>query len=188
MKKLRAVAALAAVLLEVAAVAVGAVVVALAGVVGLATAASAAPACGAAVSGYVILTADLNCAGTDGLVAVGPRTLVNLNGYTITGDGTAGTVGIRSTSGDVVIRSGAVAGFGDGIVVSAGRAVVEYVTTSANLVDGLRTAAGTQATIGNVAANNNGDDGIEALGAVVDKGGNTAGGNGGTACVNVACS
>lgn len=187
MKKLRAVAALAAVLLEVAAVAVGAVVVALAGVVALATAASAAPACGATVSGYVVLTGDLNCAGTDGLVVAGPRTLVNLNGYTITGDGTAGTVGIRATSGDLVLRGGTVAGFGDGIIVNAGRAVVEYVTTSANLGDGLRTEAGTQATIGNVTANANGDDGIEALGAVVDKGGNTAAGNGGTACVNVAC-
>ena len=154
----------------------------------LAAPAGAAPACGATVSGSVVLTADLACAGTDGLVVVGPRTVVNLNGYSITGDGTAGTVGIRATSGDLVLRgAGTVSGFGDGVVIAAGRAVVDGVTVSANLGDGLRTDAGTQATIANVTANANGDDGIEALGAVVDKGGNTASGHGGANCVNVSC-
>lgn len=154
----------------------------------LASPAGAAPACGASVSGPVILTADLSCAGTDGLVVVGLRTVVNLNGYTISGNGTAGTVGIRAVSGDLVLRgAGTVTGFADGVVVAAGRAVIDGVTASANLGDGLRTNAGTSATIANVTANGNGAEGIEALGAVVDKGGNSATGNGGANCVNVSC-
>lgn len=148
--------------------------------------AAAAPACGSTVTGYVVLTADLNCAGTDGLVAIGSA-YINLNGHTIDGDDTPGTVGIRATSGDVYVIGGTVTDFGDGVVAEAGRLVIRNVTTSSNLGDGLRTDPGTQAVIANVTATNNGDDGIEALGAVADQGGNTASGNGGDDCVGVTC-
>src|SRR5438093_1445402 len=44
------------------------------------------PACGEVVQGNVNLTANLNCNG-DGLVVGADNTVINLNGYTITGPG-----------------------------------------------------------------------------------------------------
>ena len=43
-------------------------------------------ACGQVVSGVVNLTANLNCSG-DGIIIVGPNTVINMNGFSITGPG-----------------------------------------------------------------------------------------------------
>ena len=52
----------------------------------VAAAASSNPACGGVVSGLVNLTANLNCSG-DGIIVGGPNTVINMNGFSITGPG-----------------------------------------------------------------------------------------------------
>ena len=49
-------------------------------------AASSNAACGQVVSGVVNLTANLNCSG-DGIIVGGPNTVINMNGFSITGPG-----------------------------------------------------------------------------------------------------
>ena len=48
--------------------------------------ASTNAACGQVVSGVVNLTANLNCSG-DGIIVGGPNTVINMNGFSITGPG-----------------------------------------------------------------------------------------------------
>lgn len=150
----------------------------------MASPAAANPACGATVSGHVVLTADLHCPGGDGLVLAG-RTYLVLGGHSITGDGTPGTVGVRA-SGDSYITGGTVSGFGDGVVVSSGRTIVRHVAVTTNLGDGLRTEPVVTAVIGNVTASDNGGAAIVAQGRTHDEGGNTASGNG-SGCTGVTC-
>ena len=49
-------------------------------------ASSSNAACGQVVSGVVNLTANLNCSG-DGIIVGGPNTVINMNGFSITGPG-----------------------------------------------------------------------------------------------------
>ncbi|HET6640004.1 MAG TPA: hypothetical protein VFG77_00155, partial [Nitrososphaeraceae archaeon] len=51
---------------------------------GGAAASSTNAACGQVVSGVVNLTSNLNCSG-DGIIVGGPNTVVNMNGFSITG-------------------------------------------------------------------------------------------------------
>src|SRR5919106_2961175 len=44
-------------------------------------------ACGQVVSGVVNLTATLNCSSGDGIIVGGPNTVINMNGFSITGPG-----------------------------------------------------------------------------------------------------
>ena len=44
-------------------------------------------ACGQVVSGVVKLTANLNCSSGDGIIVGGPNTVINMNGFSITGPG-----------------------------------------------------------------------------------------------------
>jgi nitrous oxidase accessory protein NosD len=53
----------------------------------LAEGASTNPACGQVVSGVVNLTSNLNCSGGDGIIVGGPNTVINMNGFSITGPG-----------------------------------------------------------------------------------------------------
>ncbi|MGH9995661.1 MAG: hypothetical protein ACRD4J_10560, partial [Nitrososphaeraceae archaeon] len=52
-----------------------------------AQAASTNAACGQVVSGVVNLTANLNCSSGDGIIVGGPNTVINMNGFSITGPG-----------------------------------------------------------------------------------------------------
>ena len=51
-----------------------------------ASSSSSNAACGQVVSGVVNLTANLNCSG-DGIIVGGPNTVINMNGFSITGPG-----------------------------------------------------------------------------------------------------
>jgi nitrous oxidase accessory protein NosD len=53
----------------------------------LAEGASTNPACGQVVSGVVNLTSNLNCSSGDGIIVGGPNTVINMNGFSITGPG-----------------------------------------------------------------------------------------------------
>jgi len=63
-------------------------------------------ACGQVVSGVVNLTANLNCSG-DGLIVGGPNTVINMNGFSITGPGQdSSKVGIMVPNVDNVVVNG----------------------------------------------------------------------------------
>jgi hypothetical protein len=64
------------------------------------------PACGQVVSGIVNLTSNLDCSG-DGLVVGGPNTVINMNGFSITGPGQESSkVGIMVPNVDNVVVNG----------------------------------------------------------------------------------
>lgn len=63
-------------------------------------------ACGQVTSGVVNLTANLNCSG-DGIIISGPNTVVNMNGFSITGPGKdSSKVGIMVSNADNVVVNG----------------------------------------------------------------------------------
>jgi parallel beta-helix repeat protein len=63
-------------------------------------------ACGQVASGVVNLTANLNCSG-DGVIISGPNTVVNMNGFSITGPGKdSSKVGIMVSNADNVVVNG----------------------------------------------------------------------------------
>ncbi|MGH9976627.1 MAG: hypothetical protein ACRD8Z_12460, partial [Nitrososphaeraceae archaeon] len=69
-------------------------------------AASTNAACGQVVSGVVNLTSNLNCSG-DGIIVGGPNTVVNMNGFSITGPGQdSSKVGIMVPNVDNVVVNG----------------------------------------------------------------------------------
>jgi Periplasmic copper-binding protein (NosD) len=67
---------------------------------------SSSAACGQVVSGVVNLTANLNCSG-DGIIVGGPNTVINMNGFSITGPGQdSSKVGIMVPNVDNVVVNG----------------------------------------------------------------------------------
>ena len=63
-------------------------------------------ACGQVASGVVNLTANLNCSG-DGIIIGGPNTVINMNGFSITGPGQdSSKVGIMVSNVDNVVVNG----------------------------------------------------------------------------------
>ena len=63
-------------------------------------------ACGQVASGVVELTSDLNCSG-DGIIISGPNTVINMNGFSITGPGKdSSKVGIIVSNVDYVVVNG----------------------------------------------------------------------------------
>jgi parallel beta-helix repeat protein len=63
-------------------------------------------ACGQVASGVVNLTANLNCSG-DGIIISGPNTVINMNGFSITGPGKdSSKVGIMVSNADNVVVNG----------------------------------------------------------------------------------
>jgi Periplasmic copper-binding protein (NosD) len=72
----------------------------------VAASSSSSAACGQVVSGVVNLTANLNCSG-DGIIVGGPNTVINMNGFSITGPGQdSSKVGIMVPNVDNVVVNG----------------------------------------------------------------------------------
>lgn len=68
---------------------------------------SSSAACGQVVSGVVNLTANLNCSSGDGIIVGGPNTVINMNGFSITGPGQdSSKVGIMVPNVDNVVVNG----------------------------------------------------------------------------------
>ena len=77
-------------------------------------------ACGQVASGLVELTADLNCSG-DGIIISNPNTVVNLNGYSITGPGLdSSKVGVMVSNVDNVVVNGpgSISNFQAGVLIN----------------------------------------------------------------------
>jgi Periplasmic copper-binding protein (NosD) len=78
------------------------------------------PACGEVVQGNVNLTANLNCTG-DGLIVGADNTVINLNGYTVSGPGQQSSkVGVVVPNNDnvMVTGPGVIKGFQAGVLAT----------------------------------------------------------------------
>jgi len=92
--------------------------VALVTVAGVAPAAGTHVSCGAVVTANLKLTHDLTCSG-NALVAGASDIVIDLNGHTLTGDGTLAGVSVRFPHDRVVVRHGVIRGFSEGIVLDS---------------------------------------------------------------------
>jgi hypothetical protein len=85
-----------------------------------AAAASSNAACGQVVTGLVNLTANLNCSG-DGLIVGGPNTVINMNGFSITGPGQESSkvaIMVPNVDNVVVNGPGSISNFQAGVLLT----------------------------------------------------------------------
>jgi len=108
-------------------------------------AASTNAACGQVVSGQVNLTANLNCSGGDGIVGGGPNTVINMNGFSITGPGQdSSKVGIMVPNvADVAVNGpGSISNFQAGaLLTGANGFTINSVILSDNQIGTFMTGA-----------------------------------------------
>lgn len=129
--------------------------------------------CGTVITASAQLTHDLDCASGDGLTigasgTEGEPVVLDLGGFTISGDGTGGRVGVRIDSQHhVVVRNGSIAGFDRGVdVLQSMRVGVSGLTV--NAVDrGINVGGGGYHTIERNTVTASGRDGIR-LGATTN--------------------
>jgi nitrous oxidase accessory protein NosD len=107
-------------------------------------AASTNAACGQVVSGVVNLTANLNCSG-DGIVVGGPNTVINMNGFSITGPGQdSSKVGIMVPNVDNVVVNGpgSISNFQAGVLLTGANGfTINSVILSNNQIGTFMTGA-----------------------------------------------
>jgi hypothetical protein len=103
--------------------------------------ASANPSCNTSQTASVVLTGDLSCNGTSGILVGASGITIDLNGFTVSGDGTVGTVGIRNNGGfaGVKIIHGTIAGFNSGIEISNGadKNTIQGIDVRSSIGDGI---------------------------------------------------
>jgi nitrous oxidase accessory protein NosD len=106
--------------------------------------ASTNAACGQVVSGQVNLTANLNCSG-DGIIVGGPNTVINMNGFSITGPGQdSSKVGIMVPNVDNVAVNGpgSISNFQAGaLLTGANGFMINSVILSGNQIGTFMTGA-----------------------------------------------
>jgi hypothetical protein len=101
-------------------------------------------ACGQVVSGIVNLTSNLDCSG-DGLIVGGPNTVINMNGFSITGPGQESSkVGIMVPNVDnvVVTGPGSLSNFQAGVLLTGANGFkIDSVILSNNQIGTFMTGA-----------------------------------------------
>ncbi|MGA7369994.1 MAG: NosD domain-containing protein [Nitrososphaeraceae archaeon] len=116
------------------------------------------PACGQTVSGVVSLTANLNCSG-DGIIVGGPNTVINMNGFSITGPGKdSSKVGIMAPNVDnvVVHGPGSISNFQAGALLTGANGFkINSVILSGNQIGTFMTGAENAELRQNIIQNNN---------------------------------
>ena len=116
------------------------------------------PACGEVVQGSVNLTANLNCTG-DGLIVGADNTVINLNGYTLTGPGQQSSkVGIVVPNNDNIMISGpgVIKGFQAGILATGSNNVqIKSVILTGNEIAVFTTGSTNTQVQENIIKNNN---------------------------------
>jgi parallel beta-helix repeat protein len=100
-----------------------------------------AVACGAQIRTDVILTSDLHCAG-NALFIIGPLTgapniTIDLNGFSVIGDGTGAGITVAAVGGVIVKGPGRVSNFQVGLSVNQAADVVAYDLTLVNNQTGI---------------------------------------------------
>ena len=116
------------------------------------------PACGEVVQGNVNLTANLNCTG-DGLIVGADNTVINLNGYTVSGPGQQSSkVGIVIPNNDNVMVQGpgVIKGFQAGILATGSNNVqIKSIIITGNEIAVFTTGSTNTQVTENIIKNNN---------------------------------
>ena len=116
------------------------------------------PACGEVVQGSVNLTSNLNCTG-DGLIVGADNTVINLNGYTLTGPGQQSSkVGIVVPNNDNIMISGpgVIKGFQAGILATGSNNVqIKSIILTGNEIAVFTTGSTNTQVQENIIKNNN---------------------------------
>lgn|SRR5512145_162411 len=107
-------------------------------------AASSSAACGQVVSGVVNLTANLNCSG-DGIIVGGPNTVINMNGFSITGPGQDSSkvaIMVPNVDNVVVNGPGSISNFQAGVLLTGANGfTINSVILSNNQIGTFMTGA-----------------------------------------------
>jgi parallel beta-helix repeat protein len=78
-------------------------------------------ACGATITSSTTLTSDLSCSGTDGIDIGAAGVTLNLNGHSISGNGTSSTHGVDvAGKKSVTVKNGYITGFPAGVFFESG--------------------------------------------------------------------
>ena len=116
------------------------------------------PACGEVVQGNVNLTANLNCTG-DGLIVGADNTVINLNGYTVSGPGQQSSkVGVVVPNNDnvMVTGPGVIKGFQAGILATGSNNVqIKSIIITGNEIAVFTTGSTNTQVQQNIIKNNN---------------------------------
>src|SRR5712691_4302554 len=116
------------------------------------------PACGEVVQGNVNLTANLNCTG-DGLIVGADNTVINLNGYTVSGPGQQSSkVGVVVPNNDnvMVTGPGVIKGFQAGILATGSNNVqIKSIILTGNEIAVFTTGSTNTQVQENILKNNN---------------------------------
>lgn len=116
------------------------------------------PACGEVVQGSVNLTSNLNCTG-DGLIVGADNTVINLNGYTLTGPGQQSSkVGIVVPNNDNIMISGpgVIKGFQAGVLATGSNNVqIKSIILTGNEIAVFTTGSTNTQVQENIIKNNN---------------------------------
>lgn len=81
------------------------------------TARTANPACGSTITTSVILTADMSCPGEFGIIVGHDAVIINLNGHTISGDGTHTGI-VVGNNNSITVENGVISNFGTDITIA----------------------------------------------------------------------
>lgn len=127
-------------------------------------------ACGATITASVTLTADLACAGSNGLVIGANNVVVNLGGHTLSGNGT--NYGIDDVGGftGLTVENGVIDDFNNGILVFGGANNAKFMglRVQNQVNSGILVSAANGAKITGSYLVSNGDVGIGLTGTTGD--------------------
>jgi parallel beta-helix repeat protein len=107
------------------------------------------PSCGQVITQNVILTSNLNCADSDGLIVGASDIVIDLNGYTISGpdidnqEKTSSKVGVMVPNmNNVVVQDGTIQGFQAGILMTGSQNVeINNIISKDNQIGAFSTGA-----------------------------------------------
>ena len=116
-------------------------------------------ACGQVVSGVVNLTANLNCGSGDGIIVGGPNTVINMNGFSITGPGQDSSkvaIMVPNVDNVVVNGPGSLSNFQAGVLLTGANGFqINSVILSNNQIGTFMTGAENAQVQQNIVQNNN---------------------------------
>ena len=135
--------------------------------------------CGQTVTTNAVLTQDLNCAGTSGVIVGASGVTIDLKGHVLNGDHLTGHYGFFDNGYDhVTIKNGVLRKFGSGIFATNGAVnlTVSDVVSVGNAAEGAY-IDGDSASIVSSTASGNGTQGITVIGRAASIKSSTAAGN-----------
>ena len=137
--------------------------------------------CGQIVTTNAVLTQDLTCPGSSGVIVGAAGITIDLKGFTLTGDRSASHYGVLDSSySHVRVENGTVRNFYDGIDAGSSTVTVSNVVVSGSVLAGIFICcASTSSSISSTTASGNGGDGIIIGGASAKIQSTNASGNAG---------